>query len=801
MSTPSDLDLFPGLRQRAEPEVGALLGRYWERAYRVALQLVQEPAAAEDVAQQTFVAVLEGAHRIEDPSRFRSWFFSVLHNQARKSLRADRRRVARERRASHSEVTHGPDPAEAELEQLVRAELGALPLPCRAAVALRYLEGMSLAEVAEALDCPLGTVSSRVRRGLETLRGRLGERVPASTGALVPFLRSALSAPAPAIPTAAGLATAGASPAVLPAVLIALVVALTALGLLRTRAVAPSTPVARVHPGSPPPSSPPTPPALAPPQPVKAQPEPRAQPLPPTAPPQPTPAAPPQPTPEVADASRPAPPQGAPPPALAEAGPDEVVLCGRVTLDGVLVGGVEVTWFNVLHGNHDAFLTGGASTVSDAHGRFRFSLGPGDLDSSTRRQHVVLRARRERGAQVWVAAREGYVRRDPGKTWTFGDLELTSLERVELVVEAQGIPVEGAEVKFFYAPPPPSGGVFPPSPVPVAYGEGLRRPGTKVSLPTTDRFGVVRRFEAFPGDEREVCFRVSAPGYTTHFGRARCSAREVTRVELSRGVGCGGRVTDVAGKPIGGAKLYLSDMLQVSGGSRAELPVVESDDAGEFVLDGLRAEGEYRVQVQPPHGSDFRGQRLFLSGAERSPLSVVLERGARVRVEVTANAEPSRRVLRDLLDAKLFQRTPDGNWESVDGYESSFEGDHQLLTRVPVGVDLRVQRGLDFEFQPAVSAPFRASLEHVQRVELERRPGRFLMVNLRDSTGRSVTATVRFRSPIDPCFDIEREFEGTTLLPGLPRGPLQLEFERPGHDPLRVDVSAGEVELELQLDD
>lgn len=220
MAPLSDEQLIPGLQAGDDATLQVLIDRYWERAYRVALHLVGgDPGAAEDVAQETFVEAVRAAGRFQEGRRFRPWFFRLLSHTA-----ADRRR-ARGRRRKHEEtsaaradlrvVDAGAAAESSEAARLVREGLSGLEQPLREALSLRYLEGLSLAEVAQALEIPEGTVSSRVRRGLESLREQLSPALASlGVGATVVWIERALGErgplSVPGAPAAAEIAAAAA---------------------------------------------------------------------------------------------------------------------------------------------------------------------------------------------------------------------------------------------------------------------------------------------------------------------------------------------------------------------------------------------------------------------------------------------------------------------------------------------------------------------------------------------------------------------------------------------------------------
>ncbi len=223
MPPPADTtELVAGLIALDEQAVAELLDRYWERAYRLAVQLTGEPNTAEDVAQETFVAVVRQIGRLKDPSAFQGWLFRILENTAKKQHRARSRREAREERAREARTPlPSGNPAErAEQEEereLVRAHLLRLSPKLRHTLALRFLEGMSLKDVAKTLGIPAKTVSSRIRLGLESLHDSLRPALSLSVAALPAYLLKAMSVGAPSAPQVGLLIAAARSVPLAPA--------------------------------------------------------------------------------------------------------------------------------------------------------------------------------------------------------------------------------------------------------------------------------------------------------------------------------------------------------------------------------------------------------------------------------------------------------------------------------------------------------------------------------------------------------------------------------------------------------
>ncbi len=152
-----------------------LFRRHWPRAYRAALLVVGDAAAAEDIAQESFLAAVRALDRFDRRRPFGPWLHRIVVNRAIDWARA--RSLRRELAADDA-----PEPAAAERDdpehaRVLAAALTALGAEQRAVIVLRYLLDYTPGEIAELLELPRGTVNSRLRRGLdqleEALRGEL----------------------------------------------------------------------------------------------------------------------------------------------------------------------------------------------------------------------------------------------------------------------------------------------------------------------------------------------------------------------------------------------------------------------------------------------------------------------------------------------------------------------------------------------------------------------------------------------------------------------------------------------------
>jgi RNA polymerase sigma-70 factor, ECF subfamily len=146
-----------------------LFARHWPRAYRAACLVCGDAHAAEDVAQEAFLAAIRALDRFDRRRPFGPWLHRIVVNRAidHTRARALRREVAGER----APEPVAPEPAAPD-EELVEA-LAALGPEQRAVVVLRHLLGYTPGQIAGLLDLPRGTVNSRLRRGLDALGAEL----------------------------------------------------------------------------------------------------------------------------------------------------------------------------------------------------------------------------------------------------------------------------------------------------------------------------------------------------------------------------------------------------------------------------------------------------------------------------------------------------------------------------------------------------------------------------------------------------------------------------------------------------
>lgn len=158
--------------QRGSREALAdLYAAHWRRAHRAAYLVVHDGAAAEDIAQDAFLAAVDALDRFDLRRPFAPWLHRIVVNRAIDWAR----REALRRKSDDPETlpdTAQQPAAEGIGEDLMEA-LATLPIEQRAVVVLRYLLDYTPGEVGRMLDLPRGTVNSRLRRALDRLGGLL----------------------------------------------------------------------------------------------------------------------------------------------------------------------------------------------------------------------------------------------------------------------------------------------------------------------------------------------------------------------------------------------------------------------------------------------------------------------------------------------------------------------------------------------------------------------------------------------------------------------------------------------------
>ena len=152
-----------------------LVKRWQSRLWRHAFRLTQRKEAASDVIQEAWIAMYRNLPTLEDPQRFRQWSYRIVTNKCsdwtRQQLRT--RKVVEN---SAVDIEEAPEPTQDESNDnigAVRSALDRMTNDRRTILAMLYHDGMSLQEIAEVMDIPIGTVKSRLHSARVELRDML----------------------------------------------------------------------------------------------------------------------------------------------------------------------------------------------------------------------------------------------------------------------------------------------------------------------------------------------------------------------------------------------------------------------------------------------------------------------------------------------------------------------------------------------------------------------------------------------------------------------------------------------------
>jgi RNA polymerase sigma-70 factor (ECF subfamily) len=172
----SDATLMEQARAGDADAFAVVYGRHASAAYSLARRMMQAPGAAQDVVQESFLALWRSDSYCADKGSLRSFVLGIVRNRAIDELRKQRRRSTQERSDEVAVLgLSASDRTDVEVEQrdaqrLLRAALASLPDAQHQALELAFFEGLTYAEIARRLNAPIGTIKGRIRLGLQKLR-------------------------------------------------------------------------------------------------------------------------------------------------------------------------------------------------------------------------------------------------------------------------------------------------------------------------------------------------------------------------------------------------------------------------------------------------------------------------------------------------------------------------------------------------------------------------------------------------------------------------------------------------------
>ena len=181
----SDRELVERVQRGERRAFDLLMLKYQHRIAKLIARYVQDPSEVLDVAQEAFLKAYRAIPRFRGDSAFYTWMYRIAINTAKNHLAAQARRP-RESGVDVTEVEQFDGVPELkeyatpeglalteEIQHTVVAAIEALPQDLKVAISLRELEGLSYEDIARVMDCPIGTVRSRIFRAREAINARL----------------------------------------------------------------------------------------------------------------------------------------------------------------------------------------------------------------------------------------------------------------------------------------------------------------------------------------------------------------------------------------------------------------------------------------------------------------------------------------------------------------------------------------------------------------------------------------------------------------------------------------------------
>ena len=165
-----------------------LVIKYQRRIQRLIGRMVRDVDLVEDIAQETFIRAYRALAQFRGEAQFYTWLYRIAVNTAKKALMDLKRNPTVSENAYKSadddetspienELTSSETPdavlASKEIAEIINAAMDALPEELRQAITLREIEGLSYEEISEAMNCPIGTVRSRIFRAREAISAKV----------------------------------------------------------------------------------------------------------------------------------------------------------------------------------------------------------------------------------------------------------------------------------------------------------------------------------------------------------------------------------------------------------------------------------------------------------------------------------------------------------------------------------------------------------------------------------------------------------------------------------------------------
>jgi len=164
---------------------GEIVELYKDKVYQLCYRMLGNRAEAEDIAQDAFIRAYINIERFDVSKKFSTWLFRIATNLCIDRIRRkkpdyylDAEIAGSDGLTMYSQIPDASRPpdvevASVEIQDIIQKEMLALPEKYRSVIILKYIEELSLQEISEILDLPMGTVKTRLHRGREQLRKQL----------------------------------------------------------------------------------------------------------------------------------------------------------------------------------------------------------------------------------------------------------------------------------------------------------------------------------------------------------------------------------------------------------------------------------------------------------------------------------------------------------------------------------------------------------------------------------------------------------------------------------------------------
>jgi RNA polymerase sigma-70 factor (ECF subfamily) len=181
----TDLELVRRVQAGDKSAFDVLVLKYQQKVINLVMRYVHDPHIAMDVSQESFIKAYRGLKNFRGDSAFYTWLYRISINTAKNYLVSKNRRMPDDDiDAQEAEQYDGGDKLRDiatperqaltdEIQATVHSAIEALPDDLRIAITLRELEGLSYEEISETMDCPIGTVRSRIFRARESIEAEL----------------------------------------------------------------------------------------------------------------------------------------------------------------------------------------------------------------------------------------------------------------------------------------------------------------------------------------------------------------------------------------------------------------------------------------------------------------------------------------------------------------------------------------------------------------------------------------------------------------------------------------------------